>query len=115
MNKGLRILKWIALGALFFVLFGCITMLLWNWLVPELFNGPEVGFWQALGLVVLSKILFGGFGGGHKSGRGHWKHRYHEKLANMTPEERERFKARVREKWCSSGKNEGTGEHSSNV
>ncbi len=101
-------MKWIAVGALFFALFGWITMLLWNWLVPALFNGPVIGFWQALGLLLLCKILFGGFGGKHGGGRGHWKHRYYEKLSRMTPEERERFKARMRDKWCSPGNDSGT-------
>ena len=44
--------------------FTWVVMLLWNALVPELFNGPIVGYWQTLGLLVLSKILFSGIGGG---------------------------------------------------
>ena len=44
--------------------FTLVVMLLWNALVPELFNGPELGYWQTLGLLVLSKILFSGIGGG---------------------------------------------------
>lgn len=49
--------------------FTFVVMWLWNWLVPELFNGPVLGYWQTLGLLVLSKILFSGIGGGssHKS------------------------------------------------
>ena len=38
-----------------------VLMLLWNWLVPDLFSGPEITFWQAAGLLLLSKILFSGF------------------------------------------------------
>ena len=34
---------------------------LWNWLMPAMFGLQTVTFWQALGLLVLSKILFGGF------------------------------------------------------
>jgi len=45
--------------------FTYVVMLLWNWLVPELFNGPVVGYWQTLGLLLLSKIIFSGVGRGH--------------------------------------------------
>lgn len=44
--------------------FTLVVMLLWNALVPELFNGPVLAYWQTLGLLVLSKILFSGIGGG---------------------------------------------------
>ena len=77
--------------------FGYITMLLWNWLVPTLFAGPVITYWQTLGLLVLSKILFSG--GGHGSGhRDHhseshksWKSHLGKKLeqaqqAHGTPE-----------------------------
>jgi len=46
--------------------FTLVVMLLWNALVPNLFNGPEVNYWQTLGLLVLAKILFSGMGGGHR-------------------------------------------------
>jgi hypothetical protein len=102
MNKGLLILKWTVMFILFVMVFGWVTMSLWNWLVPGLFNGPVLTFWQALGLLLLSKILLGGFGGRHCSGRAgmHWKQRYYNKLSAMSPEDRERFKAKMREKWC---------------
>jgi hypothetical protein len=47
--------------------FTWVVMLLWNALIPELFKGPELAYWQTMGLLVLSKILFSGIGGG---GRG---------------------------------------------
>ena len=50
--------------AAFIALGGAAVMWLWNWLVPELFNGPELTYWQTLGLFILSKILFSGIGGG---------------------------------------------------
>jgi hypothetical protein len=104
MNKGLKILAWTAFFVLIVLAFGYVTTALWNWLVPTLFNGPVITFWQGLGLLVLSKILFGGFGGHHKCG-GHnrhwaWKQHYYQKFANMSPEDRERFKAKMKEKWC---------------
>lgn len=82
-------------------LFGAITMYLWNWLMPELFHLPYINYYQAFGLVLLSKILFGGFrmrGGG-------WGHRkyWRAKWESMTPDEREKFKnefaERCRSKW----------------
>ena len=78
-----------------FVFFGGETvMLLWNWLAPALFGLKEVTFWQALGLLALCRILFGGFGlsGGasHRSRR-----RMFERWEQMTPEERERFRQRL--------------------
>src|SRR2546430_11472413 len=69
-------------------------MSLWNWLVPSLFRGPALQYWQAVGLLLLSRILFGslrGRGGWH----GHWRARmWRERWASMTPQERERFRER---------------------
>jgi hypothetical protein len=106
MKKGKWFLKCLIGGIFFLLLLGLTTMLLWNWLIPSLFNGPEIRFLEALGLIVLSKILFSGWGGGRRCGpRGgpSWKNRYYEKLSSMSPEDRERFKTRLREKWCSPG------------
>ncbi len=55
---GFVILGIIAVTALA-VLFGFIVMWLWNALMPTIFNLPEIGYWQAVGLVVLSHIFFG--------------------------------------------------------
>jgi hypothetical protein len=72
------------------LVFGSIVMLLWNALMPVLFHLPVVTFWQALGLLVLTKILFSGFrGGGPKP---QWKNKLKQRWMNMTPEEREKFK-----------------------
>jgi hypothetical protein len=49
------------------ILFGFAVMWLWNWLMPELFGLPTLTFWKAVGVVLLSKLLFGGFGGGGSS------------------------------------------------
>ena len=92
-----RPVKFIAIAAIAVVMcivFGFVTMLLWNALIPDLFHGPILTFWQAVGLLVLSHILFRGFGGHRHGGwaHHHWKHRFEEKLAAMTPEEREKFK-----------------------
>jgi len=73
---------------------GFITMSLWNWLVPALFNGPFINLWQTFGIVLLSKILFGGFkgkGGGCCCGNNHrhgWKEHMKAKWDNLSTEER---------------------------
>ena len=67
---------------------GEVVRLLWNWLLPPLFGWRALGFWQALGLLALCRILFGGLGG-HGPGR---HRRFGGRCRNMTPEERERFR-----------------------
>ena len=72
-----------------------LVMSLWNILMPSIFAVRAISFWQALGLLVLSKILFGGFrpyaGGGPR-----WRRRLMERWEQMTPEEREKFKQGMR-------------------
>ena len=82
------------LGAAAIAAFGLVIMLLWNWLVPAIFGLTAIGFWQALGLLALCRILFGGMGGKHRFGR--MKHHHHrnpirEKWMNMTSEEQKEF------------------------
>ena len=75
---------------LLFGILGAIVMLLWNALIPELFQGPTLRYWQAVGLLLLSHILLRGMpmygfrGWRHARRRRMWK----ERLAAMTPEER---------------------------
>ena len=76
---------------------GGVVMALWNAVIPDLFHVQPLGYWQAVGLLCLTHVLFRGFGR-WKYGRPgmyshHWKHRLEEKLAAMTPEEREQFKS----------------------
>lgn len=79
--------------------FGFLVTLLWNALIPQLFNGPVLTFWQAVGLLLLSHILLRGWGGRYSWHRSRsWKRRFEEKLAAMTPEEREKFKQEWRER-----------------
>ena len=70
--------------------FGSVVMLLWNALLPALFHFPVINFWQALGLLILAKLLFGGFRGGGPRPR--WKEKIKDRWMNMSPEEREKFK-----------------------
>lgn len=100
MKKIIKVVLFIPLIALAIALFGWVTMSLWNWLIPPLFNGPVITFWQALGLLVLSKILFSGFGRGGHHHKPHWKRSWQKKLSRMSPEERERFKQKFEERWC---------------
>src|SRR6266576_1407142 len=84
--------KWIFLAPmailgilLFSFIGGEVVRLLWNWLMPPLFGWRQITFWQALGLLVLCRILFGGHG--------------HYRSNSRTPEERERFRQAMRRRW----------------
>lgn len=56
--KPLLILGGVVLAAGLALLFGFFVMLLWNWLMPEIFGLKEITYWQAWGLVLLAHILF---------------------------------------------------------
>ena len=91
-----RLVAFVVLAPLVVAALSFVVMSRWNVLVPSLFSGPVIGFWQAAGLLVLCRILFGGFrgrGGGRHGWKQHWA--IHERWHRMTPEERERF----REDW----------------
>ena len=94
-NRWLMIPIGIAAIALFTFLGGSLVQWLWNWLMPMLFGLREVTFWQAVGILALSRILFGGIGLGGGRSRGRWDR-------NMSPEERERFRQRMRDR-CGMG------------
>lgn len=96
---------WLIAGTFMFAIMGFATMFLWNWLIPAVFNGGTVTFWQAIGLLALGKLLtgFGGMGNhswkGKHGWKGHgmydrsyWKNRMEQKMQHMTPEEKEKFK-----------------------
>jgi hypothetical protein len=90
--------KWIVLAPLAIVIFiaigGEVVLHLWNWLLPALFGWRQISFWQALGLLALCRILFGGFGGG--SHRSNFRRRMAERREQMTPEEREKLRQSMR-------------------
>jgi hypothetical protein len=87
------------LGILVFIVIGGeIVLQLWNWLLPPLFGWRLITFWQALGMLLLCRILFGRIGGRGFS-RSSFRRRMEERCENMTPEERERFRQRMRERW----------------
>ena len=90
--------KWAKYVPLFIILFvvaviafSFVVMSLWNWLIPELFGGPMITMWQAIGLLVLSKILFGSFNHDHKNkcdrsnGHTEWKEKFRDKFKEEAP------------------------------
>jgi hypothetical protein len=87
------------LGMVLFAFLGSfLVMQLWNWLVPPLFGWHAITFWQALGILALCRILFGGFGLRPSPAFG-MRRRLWERWERMTPEERERFRQGMRERW----------------
>jgi hypothetical protein len=102
--------KWIFLAPLaiaalllFVAIGGEVVRQLWNWLLPSLFGWRQITFWQALGILALCRILFGGFRS-HSSHRSSLRRRVADRVADrmadrwdhMTPEERERFRQGMR-------------------
>lgn len=74
---------------------GLIVMLLWNAVLPAAIHASPINYWQALGLLILCRILFGGFRGRPRNARpGMWRGapRWREKWMNMNDEERAKFK-----------------------
>lgn len=97
-------------GLAFIALFSFIVMMLWNAILPGVIHVSPINFWQALGILLLSKILFGGFGGGGWKHRKHqWREKMQEKLQHMTPEERIKFQQEWRDR-CRFGRRRFT-EH----
>ena len=87
-----RIFLMILIGAVALLIFGGVVMLLWNNVLAQVVPISVITFWQALGILALSKILFGGFRGGWGSRPHYWKQGMMQKWNSMTPEEREKFK-----------------------
>ena len=84
------------LGILLFITIGGeIVLQLWNWLLPTLFGWRQITFWQALGILALCRVLFGGFGR-HGFQRSNFRRRWAERWERMTPEEREKFRQGMR-------------------
>ena len=76
----LKFIVWVAFAA---VVVG-LVMLLWNWLMPAVFSGAHtIDYWQALGLLALSRVFFGGRGHGRWKGRGRWE--------NLSADERDKL------------------------
>jgi hypothetical protein len=88
----MKVLAFLVFAPLFVAVLSVVVMLLWNTLIPALFAGPVLTFWQAAGLLVLCRLLFGGFRP-HHHGHHHWKHRaWRDRWRRMSPEDRDRFR-----------------------
>lgn len=93
-NRIVRVLKVVAIAAVAFTVFGLVVSHLWNYLMPGLFGLHAITFWQAIGLMLLGRLLFGGF----RPGRGGfgWRGEMRRRWEQMTPEEREKFREGMR-------------------
>jgi hypothetical protein len=99
-------------AALFALAFGFLVKWLWNWLMPALFGLSVITYWQAFGIVLLAKILFGGFGGHRKSDRDHFGSQIHDKWHNVfgddkedwSPEAEQTYNKHYRKFWREEGK-----------
>ena len=97
-NRRGRTVGFVFIGIAGAALLTALLMVLWNWLIPAVLSGPIITYWQAAGILILSKILFSGFWG-HKHPRPDYRHRdwrkrFEEKMKNMSEEDREKFKSR---------------------
>ena len=76
-SRAAQVIGWVFLGVAFAVVFalvfGIVVKLLWNWLMPAIFGLGEISYWQAFGLVILAKLLFGAFGHRHKDRSNHFQ------------------------------------------
>ena|ERR1700730_1966700 len=85
-----KFIGFVALATAAIFVFSFFVMYLWNETLPALFHFPLINLWQALDLLLLSRLLFGGFRGAW-AGRQHWKNRIQKKWMNMSPEEKGKF------------------------
>ncbi len=101
-TKGVKIAFMILAALVFGALFAGGVMYLWNWLMPDLFGLSTIGYWQAIGLLVLSKILFSRWSAGssHK-GCGHCN----SKWENRQGTDKYSMKAKFMEKWAQCDQN----------
>ena len=93
--KALKVVQIVVFVAVAVAIMGGVVMSLWNWLLPTLAGWHKVTFLQALALLVLCRVLFGGW----RVRGGPWRHHWKERFGRMTPEEREKFRASLRQKW----------------
>lgn len=104
-NKVAHIFKFILLAGLFCFAIGFAVQFLWNWLIPELFHGPVITVWQALGLCLLGKLLFGWHGGGgapwSARAKQKWRSKMMEKMEHMSDEEKHKLREKLRK--CGMG------------
>ena len=102
-TRGLKYAGFGVLGVAAAFLFTYLVMLLWNALVPDLFNGPVLTYWQSLGILVLSKILFSGVGGGRKGDKSSHMRQYRCEEDYPKSKWRQKYEARMNGKVEASG------------
>lgn len=82
---------------------GWVVMFLWNFILPDTIGVKPLTYWKALGLLVLTRILFGGFRGRPSPWGGDRKRKWRKKWMNMSDEERQQFKSKwkshYRKRW----------------
>lgn len=96
-SRIVRVLMFLPIFLVFFALLVWAVNALWNGLMPSIFGLPEITYWQALGLMVLCWILFGGLRG--RSGLGAWRYDMRRRWVRMSPAEREEFARGLRSRW----------------
>ena len=98
-----KVIKTVVFVAAFLLVMGTVVMALWNWLMPSIFNLPPLDLGQAIGLLLLARVLSGGFRLGLMGSKEDWaqKKEMWEKFSNMPPEERRKWKEDLRER-CES-------------
>lgn len=107
--------KWIARGIFFGVIFFALitlgTMYLWNNLMTHIFALPEITYLQTLGLMLIGRLLTGGFGQHARHRHRHWRSkRWRERWQQMSDDERQEFMHRCGAWWQEEPKNSATEE-----
>ena len=87
-----RGIKFVVFAAVAVMVASVVVMTLWNWVMPATFGLPALTLGRAFALLILSRLLLGGFSG-PMGRRAHWRHRMRERWEQMSVEERERFMA----------------------
>ena len=91
-------------------LFTLAVMILWNWLIPEIFGLSTINYWQALGILALSKLLFAGFGDAHHAHgdrkKKHWHSKFEEKWRKMPRDRHAEYMQKMKDKGFGSEEDE---------
>ena len=95
-----RMLMFLPLIILFAALLGFVIMGVWNWLMPALFGLKTITYWQAWGLLILGRLLVGGFRAGGHGPSPRWRRRMRDRWEHMSPEEREKFRHGMWGRYC---------------